>query len=243
VLVYDQVEIIRKSLEFLSLYADALEIVVIENPSENSYQIKELVDLLGRQKLIARHYLFDENITGNAYGIVLDAELKRIRKCQYVVLTDGDLTSNHSDWLHEEVGIMKKHKEVFACGISLEMTNLPLATYPEAIDWIPPDIAIEKDFYEAYTGGHLLIFRSKELISFMVWRTLNKLSFVDGEMHRYCYEILGKKWARTKISRAYHHTWDLYADKKHPYTQRRANKSFSETWYHTKVSKYTCTLY
>jgi hypothetical protein len=58
-------------------------------------------------------------------------------------------------------------------------------------------------------------------------------------MHRFCYEVLHKKWARTKRATAYHLTWDLYGDKNHPYTKMKLAKSFKETWYHKDLAGYS----
>ncbi|HSX23595.1 MAG TPA: hypothetical protein VLE74_00645 [Candidatus Saccharimonadales bacterium] len=237
-MIFDQIDIINKSLQFLIRYADRLDIVIVENPSDNTPKITKIVDDFGYKGLIKRYYLFDQNITNNAYDVVVNKELKNIKKSPYVIITDGDLTSKNEDWLNEELEILRHNPDVFACGISLDKSNLPIATFPEAKDWIPPDKREETMFFETYTGLHLVLIRGRELHNFINWKDSNGLHFVDGVMHRYCYEVLHKKWCRTKNSVAYHLTWDLYMDRKHPYTKMKLQKSFQDTWYHQRKASY-----
>jgi hypothetical protein len=239
VLVFDQTEIIRQSLDFLTKYTDKLDIIVIENPSKSTPDIKRYVQKLGAQHLVRRYYLFDDNITGAAYELVLRKEQEFVGNQKFVILTDGDVTSTDTNWLSEETRIIRKHNDIFSCGVSLDKINLPIEAFPEATQWIPDDISVQRDFYEAYTGAHLLMFRGKELSDFLDWQKENQKNFVDGVMHAYSREQLGKKWARTKNAKAYHLTWDLYSDPNHPYTLLKTNKSFKDTWYHNKTSSYT----
>jgi len=238
VLIFDQIDIIKQSIDFLCGYSDRLDIIVIENPSPQSPEIKKYIQTLGDQKLIKRHYLFSKNITGNAYTAVLAAESNLIKKSRFVILTDGDLKSSDDFWLDEEIAILNNHRDVFACGISLDKSNLPIKTFPEAKGWIPDDDAAYDDYYQTWTGGHLLMLRGAELYNFLEWRARKNLSFVDGNMHMYCREI-NKHWARTKKSQAYHLTWDLYTDLNHPYTRMKTDKTFKQTWYHKRNSSYT----
>ena len=243
VLLFEQTQIIRRTLTFLSAYTDKIDLILVENPSTNSDEIKKLIDSLGAQGLVKRHYLLEQNITGNALGVIIDRERKFIKKSKYTMVTDGDIETQNRNWLDEQRNILKNHHDVFTCGISLSMSNLPLATFPESKDWIPPDISEQPDFFEAFTGAHLLLFRSKELLSFMDWKNRNDLPFVDGSLHRYCTEVIHKKWARTKRASALHLTWDLYHDITHPYTQFKLGKSFKQTWYHGKTAAYKLTEY
>jgi hypothetical protein len=243
VLVFDQVEIIEKTLEFLVKYADRLEIIVIENPSDKTPDISKVIESYGKKGLISRYYLFDSNITSTAYDTVLNAELKRVKKAPFVLVTDGDLVVDSEKWLDEEVMILEHNSDVFACGVSLDRSNLPLAAFPAAKDWIPPDIQSHPTFFEALTGCHLLLFRGREFAGFLEWNNENNHNFVDGTMHHYCYKLLHKKWARTKHSEAYHLTWDLYQDKKNPYTKLKTKQTFADTWYHDRKSDYTLKQY
>jgi hypothetical protein len=243
VLIFDQVEIIRRSLDFLVQYADMLDLIIIENPSPNTPKIQSIVSTLGKSGLIKKYYLFEKNITGNAYDTVFHKEQAIIKKSSRIIITDGDLYSTNKHWLKEELNILTRHPEVFACGVSLDMSNLPIKQFPDAINWIPPDKNTFSDFFEATTGGHLLMLRGGQFYDYMKWQAKNNLNFVDSVMHRYCYEILRKKWARTKNSKAYHLTWDLYNDKKHPYTVFKTSKTHEETWYHKQKAKYTLVEY
>jgi hypothetical protein len=214
---------------------------VIENKSKNTPEIESMVKEFGKLGRIERYYQFSENITGNAYDIVINNELDRIRKSELVLITDGDLISNSKEWLSEEIHILSWNKEVFACGITLDTVNLPLEAFPESEQWIHKDIAEHEDYFEVRTGGHLLLLRSKDFHKFMLWKNAKNLNFVDGVMHRYCYDEVKMTWARTKYAKAYHLTWDLYSDRNHPYTKLKTSKSFHETWYHMRKASYKLT--
>lgn len=243
VLVFDQIDIIRKSLDFLVRFNDKLDIIVIENPSPNTPKIRNIIEALGHNKLLKQYYLFEKNITNNAYDIVLSKDISKIRKHNYVMFTDGDLTCDNDNWLTEETNILKHNNNVFACGISLDKSNLPLKSFPDAKNWIPKDIDEKDDYFEAFTGGHLLLFRGKEFASFLEWKKLNKQVFIDSVMHKYCHENLSKKWARTKHAEAYHHTWDLYQYKDNPYTKLKIKKGFENTWKHNDTANYVLKNY
>lgn len=243
VLVFDQVQIIKRCLDFIATHADRLEIVVIENPSPNTPEIGKYLRKLGGSGLIQRHYLLDENVTGTAYDVVINHEKKLIESRKFVMLTDGDITCDSPGWLAEETRVLKKHRDVFACGVTFDQVNLPTETFPEATEWIPPDKSVNADYFETYTGGHLLLFRSFELLNFLDWQQQNDKPFVDGVLHDYCTNVLHKKWARTKKAKAYHLTWDLYKDLNHPYTKLKLSQSFQATWYHGKKSGFRLNEY
>jgi hypothetical protein len=242
VLVFDQVDIVEKCLKSLIRHANDMDIVVIENPSDGTPKIKDFVNDLGKKKLVKRYYLFDKNITNNAFKLVLAREQALIKKTRYVITTDGDLTCE-DDWLKETTCILRKHPEVFACGVSLDMSNLPVKTFPDATGWVPDDISEQPDYYEAVTGSHLLTLRGSDFYTFLRWKDKNNIHLVDSTMHDYCYRVLQKKWTRTKHSKAYHLTWDLYQDLDHPYTKLKTEKSFAAIWHHQDSSEYSLKEY
>lgn len=239
VLVFEQVDIIKQSLTFLCKHTDLIDIVVVENPSSKSKAIASLVKKFGDKGLVKRHYIFDENITGEAYRLVIKNELSELKKRQYIMITDGDLTSKNGRVIAEVLDIMKHNRGVFACGSSLDMSNLPTKTFPDSIHWVPPDKSEQAEYYEAITGGHLLALRVNEFLRCMAWLDKTNQAFVDGNMHTYCYEVIHRHWARTKNTMSYHLTWDLYNNKDHPYTRLKTGKSFADTWHHKKTSTYT----
>jgi hypothetical protein len=243
VLVFDQVEIIDKSLHFLAESSDKLDIHIIENPSENSPAISKIISKLGEQGKIKSHYLFDKNVTNNALLRVLDEQAAVFKRAPYVLLTDGDVVSDDLDWLGEEINILRNNREVFACGITLDLVNLPVTTFPKAKDWIPRDKAEFPDYYENVTGTHLQLTRGKDLYGYLEWIKSTGTKSIDSALHHYCEEVRSMKWARTKKTKAYHLTWDLYQDLNHPYTIMRLQKNHDETWRHDEISDYTLTTF
>ncbi|MDB5164325.1 MAG: hypothetical protein JWS12_943 [Candidatus Saccharibacteria bacterium] len=243
VLVFDQYHIIRKTLDFMTAFSDQLEIVIIENPSPNSPKIKKLIDSYGNAGKLKRHYLFEDNIAANVFSVVLERERSVIKKHSLVMLTDGDLICKDGDWLKEEISILKHNPSVFVCGVSLNSFNLPIKTFPEAKNWIPLDISEQEDYFEARTGLHLLTLSSTDLLGFLDWFKAHEHPFVDSTLHYYCYDILGKKWARTKKAKARHLTWDLYGDLENSYTRLKTSKSHKEMWFHLKKADFSLKEY
>lgn len=239
VLIFDQVDIIKRSLDSLINLSDKLDIVVIENPSKNTPKIKKIIKNYSSQGLIKRYYLFEKNITSRAYDIILEHEQEEIKNYKYVVITDGDVTST-DEWIKEEKRALVFNPSLFCIGITFDMSNLPLNTFPDAAGWIPPDISKGGIAYrEALTGMHFVMFRSSGLLNFLKYKIKKDINFIDGNIKEYVYETLHKKWGRTKKSRGIHLTWDLYQDLNHPYTKLKTSKSFKDTWYHKRSSKFT----
>lgn len=242
VLVFKEVSIIDESLSFLTSLSDEFEIIIIENPSINSPAIKKLVDKLGEQGKIARYYLFDENITNNAYSVILEHEIKLIASAPYVLVSDGDITmSDGRSWLKEAKKLLK-YKDVFCCGAGMLTDNLPLATFPDANTWLPEPISTHP-FEEARTGCHMLLMTGDHMARFLTWKTENKRFFTDGDLARYCYKVMKMKWARTRDNKVYHLTWDLYKDPTNEYTKLKTSQSFADTWYHDRTATFSVTTY
>ena len=239
VLVYFDFDSIHATLEALAVHADSLDLIVVENPSPSTADlIRPYVTGLMDGGTVAEYYLFERNITNNAFQIVLERLHDRIRRSPHVIVTDGDVLVHDPSWLDEEIGVLESHPEVFACGVSLDMDNLPLATFPEAGGWVPPIIADRGDYLEGVTGMQLVAFRGEELTGFLDYRAAMGLHFLDSHLHVYSYNTLNKRWARTRRATARHLTWDRYADLSHPYTTAKLSRSFDETWRHSDRCAY-----
>jgi hypothetical protein len=53
------------------------------------------------------------------------------------LLTDGDLLPTDDNWLSEQIQILVNHPDVFCCNVDLEMSNLPVESFPEALLGFP----------------------------------------------------------------------------------------------------------
>lgn len=243
ILVYSEYDVIKKSLDCLGVMSNYFDIVVIQNQSPHTLIISKYIDYLGSIGIVNRHYIFKENIAGSAYGIVLSKELMTLEKYSIIVISDGDVTMiNTKNWFKEAKKILDE-PNIFACGVSLETSNLPLLAFPEAREWIPPAISKNSLYEEGLTGIHMLAMKSKNLIDYINWSNTNKRPFVDGEMHKYCYDLKKLKWARTIKNTAYHITWDLYKEPDNLYTKNKLKTSFLETWHKRKESDYKLITY
>ncbi|MGH1276959.1 hypothetical protein ACQVWA_26795 [Bacillus cereus] len=240
VLIFYNFDIIKKSLEFLAEYSDRLDFYIIENPSiHTETKIKPYILSLVNKNIVSKYVLFSNNISNNAIEIFFKHEMvKQLEQYKYILFTDGDVTVKNNDFLSEEIQILDQHPEVFTCGVTINLDNLPLQNYPTAGSWIPPIIKEFPLFNEGLTGGQLLLFRTKEFLKYLEYIQLHNLKFVDGTMHTFCYKILNKKWARTKNSECIHLTWDIYSDKNHPYHKWKSQHSFQDLWYHNNYCSF-----
>jgi hypothetical protein len=151
VLVFHDAPTIAASLDWLAAWRDRLELIVLENPSEaTGTAIRPDVEARLARGDVARYLLFDENISNNAFEVALAIDRGRWRDAPYVLLTDGDLVGGDG-WLDEQVALLDRRPEVFACGIRLDMDNLPLARFPDAGGWVPPLRAVHDDHEEGLT--------------------------------------------------------------------------------------------
>jgi hypothetical protein len=235
VIVFYNADIIFKTVEFLLHYSDRLDITVIENKSIHTDSlIKPYMLKLVKEKKISHYVLFEQNITMNAFRVTFEHGVIDLSGNEYVLITDGDLIVNNSDFLSEQLAIMTHHPEVFACGVSLSKHNLPLNIYPNAGTWIPNDFNEYEDYFEAVTGFHLTLMRAEPFLDYLTYSKRMNHKILDVFMHQYCYGVLGQKWARTKVSEAIHLTWDVYADSSHPYQQWKSTLDLYHHFVHDR---------
>lgn len=219
-MVFHELDVIKKHLESLTKLSDRLEIYVVENYSPNSNLIAEHVHGLLDTGLVKAQYIFSKNVANNAIETILRSG-HIPRNNPYILITDGDLTADPT-FLDEQLDIIQR-TSAQVCAVDLDTSNLPLKTFPESINWHPK---------KGFTGGHLLLMRKWVLDGFL--STGEK--FLDVNLHKY---VTKKFWARTKINKAHHLTWDLYADLNHPYTKLKLSKTWDETWNASDTCDYT----
>ncbi|QDU92539.1 glycosyltransferase family A protein [Lignipirellula cremea] len=236
VIVFFDEDTVRQALDALVRLSHRLEIHVVENWSpQTATAIRPYVESLLREGKIHAYYLFEENISNNALLTVLEHGHVPLDR-DYILITDGDLVPDSDDWLEEELAVLQAHPEVFACGIRLDLANMPLKTFPDMqFSWSPVD---RGDYLEALTGGHHLLLRGPDFQAFMNYRRRKNLRFVDSVMHQYAARQR-RRWAATRDSSAVHLTWDMYADLEHPYTKLKvATYQNGACWDHSMVCPY-----
>lgn len=221
ILIFEQVDIIKKCLNFLTKYSSRINIIVLENFSENTNDIIKpyVLDLLDKD-LVWKYYLFDKNIKNNAWHIAINEAIKTYldpKVFPYVYISDGDFTVESPDWIDEQLNVLEKCPEVFACGLSLDKSNLPLKSMPEAIHWVYKTNTDAGLYYTGRTGNCFMLTKTQYLIDAMNYINSKGLRYLDTHMWKVC-ELKKMKWARTKKALCYHMTWDLYNDLNHPYT-------------------------
>lgn len=237
VLIFSEPALIKNALHNL-VQNKNLDIYVIENKSSQSSENHSFcLDLLQR-RLISNYSLFDENISNNAFEVIIRQYKEVIKEADYVLVTDGDLTVQNSQWLSEEIEILNNYPDVFVCGVKLSLHNLPLEAFPESGSWVPAPTNIHEAYTEQLSGIHLTLWRSKEFMTLFKWMQKNGKPFLDGVIQQYCAER-GMKWAVTNQAEAVHLTWDIYADLEHPYVKAKLSKPLHKVFNHNNYCAYT----
>jgi predicted SAM-dependent methyltransferase len=230
--VYYDFDIISKCLNTL-FKQDELDIIIVENYSEfTDTKIKPTMMQYLQEDKIKKYYLFDKNITNNAWEIAVQDSIMMLHEYETVMLTDGDLSTNDDLWLQEEKDILK-NQSVFAVGIQLDLTNMP-----KGVNWIPRVIKHHDTFDEVFTGTHFTLMRTADLLLAKKYSDINGLPFRDTSLHKYMFSSTKKIWARTLQSVAYHHTWDYLKDPNNKYMKEKT-ANFSKTWDHYNYCDYT----
>jgi hypothetical protein len=81
-----------------------------------------------------------------------------------------------------------------------------------------------------------MMFRNAGFKQWMDYMLLNGLTWCDTNIHAFGQNILKMKSAKTKNTKSYHFTWDLYNDLNHPYTKERLENT--NIWNQNKESTY-----
>lgn len=235
VLVYYSTEVIKKSLDFITKASDKLDIIVLENRSENTEKlIKPYLSKLLECKKISMYVEFLDNITNNALEEFFDTNIIDLNAYENIIITDGDVLGDSNEWISEEENILKNNPEVLVCGVDLKTDNLPLETFEEAPKWVPKIINSYDDYSECPTGMQLLMVRTKIMPGFFDYMERKEEKFKDSAMFDYFYDELNKKWGKTKINRVQHLTWTIYGDLDDPYTKYKLSRSHTEHWHHDR---------
>ncbi|AKI79872.1 hypothetical protein [Niemeyer virus] len=239
VLIYEQVDIIKKCLSFLIKYSDRLNIIIVENYSSNTQTIIKpyVIDLINN-KLIWKYYLFEKNIYNVAIHISINHAIKTYldpNEYPYVYVTDGDLTIEDTNWIDEQLSILDKCPNAFVCGCLLDYSNLPTKTIPDSVGWIQK-YTDHGDYNVGITGTVFNLYRTPVLIETMKYLNDNGLKYLDYHLHHY-YEIKNMIWTCTKKAKSYHLTWDLYSDLENPYTIYKLH-NYKTMWFNNTEASY-----
>jgi hypothetical protein len=238
ILIYDNVEIIKRSLTSLQKFRDRLSIHVIENPSEyTSHYIKPAMLSLLNSGLIDSYNLFDENITNNAFEVFIGSESYDLWSSEYIIITDGDVVAD-GDWLNNQIAVLEKHKDVFCCSIKMSLDGWSVGLKER----FGSARSENDDYIEINSGIWLCMFRTAEFKFVFNLFVDNKFRFRDGPINRFAYEYLRKKWVSTKNSLAFELTRSGFSN---PSYRLKKNKLISDHgniinfWNHNKVCGFT----
>lgn len=195
VLIYDNVEIIKRSINSLLKYRERLTIHIIENPSAfTEHYTKPSMQSLLYAGLIDSYTLFDANITNNAFEEFLRTTPLPIWDSEFILLTDGDVVAE-GEWLESQINILNKYKDVFCCSVKMSLDGWSQGLK----DRFGPARSENQDYIEVSSGIWLCLFRTQELKAAFNLFTQNKFRFRDGPLLRFVYEYWRKKWVVSKF--------------------------------------------
>ncbi|MBT3298732.1 hypothetical protein HN385_07410 [archaeon] len=239
-IVYFNEELVKTHIDFLTSISDKADVIVLENPSDKTPEISEYCKDLVKQNKLYKYLLFDQNIGMNTFETLFNSSVVNINDYPYVIITDGDLIVEKSGWLEEQMYILDKYPDTYACGVKMSMENLPsIKLHPDANKWYPKSSKITKDYEDGETGLNFLMYKTLVLKQFLDFIRDEKLTLMDTTMHVHCNHITRLQWRRTRNSECYHLTWDLYKDLKHEYTKLKTTKTREEMWFHGNYCDYS----
>lgn len=193
VFIYENVEIIRRSLDRLVKHADILDIYVIENASQSTkYYIEPAMRKMVDEGIIRRYIQMDRNILGNAVEIALESGLIDFTH-KYVIFTDGDVIAS-SDWFDEQISILEKYNHIFCCTVKMDLTGWA----PEVATAFPKPLSVHEDYVEIGSGMWLCMFRAEEFVEVTRRLRQNGVRLRDWYLEVYARIFLQKIWVSTQ---------------------------------------------
>lgn len=209
---YELISRTLKSIKETNFYCD---IIFLENPSKYS----DVINKLGIQYKIYKHYICDKNIEGNVFTLFIKNFKNIINNYDYIGLSEADVVLEKGS-LNEAIQILDMNDDnIGNISIDLDLdyekyNELPLDT------WIlPPKIV--KNYKVGPTGFQFIIFKRDFLYDFI--ETLDKkiifskvalsdtnyYSLSDSNLQLFN-EYKNKLWIRTNKTKLDHIGWELY---------------------------------
>jgi len=232
-------EIIERSLESFAREKKAwnsFDLVVLENPSPNSSEIRRVVSKYLRQGVVLAHLRWEKNVAANVVTrAVLEGHLAAVtplalHEYEYIGVTEGDVVVEPG-LLQEMQTLLGDHPELEHVAADVDLSNLPLNNFPEAREWVPAPLD-RGDYLEGETGLQLVLARTSAFFAFigalargelrektvLTWRECP--TFSDRNWRQFAQQR-GKPWARTKKRRLLHIGWELYSDLDNDYVRHK----------------------
>ncbi len=219
---FNNLEHIAKCFE--SVYMPEIDYFIVENISPNSAEIEKYF----KCKRLAGYIQFEQNIGDNAVKIFLRDYQHFLRGYSYITFSDGDLLVDNVRFMFAEMGGILENPAIGVVTVDLKMDNFP-HHLAKPTDWIPLPVAVGPNYIESQTGAHLMTLKQRNL-----GVMLNAPKALDNFFRAQCANMR-LKWVKTKISKAYHLTWDYY-QKGHPYYEFRKNNP--NIFNHNKMSNF-----
>jgi hypothetical protein len=203
-----------------------VDIVLLENPSKYSHNIK----LLTSKYNIYKHYICNDNIEGNIFTLYMEKYRDTIEKYTYIAMTEGDVVLEENA-MEEAIEILERNdSRVGNLSIDIEMNytkyyNLPIR------EWIPVARQIE-DYDVGPTGFQCIVFKRDFVLDFFGELRKNTLCAPVALGNRVFYGLSDSNltlytqkrntlWVRTKKYKLDHIGWEMYIDMNNEYVKEK----------------------
>lgn len=234
-MAYYDLNSIRSCLDTL-IRENSFTITVAENYSENTEsQIKPYLMDMVNSGVIKRYFLFEKNITNNIILSVLKDRTSVINYTPHTLITDGSLSTKDTGWSIKQKELLDRSASILTCAVNIDTSNMPSGQE----NYFNPVMRSDKETDVIFTGNHMLLFRSNELIDIIKYLDTKSLPYKDSYLHMYCAEH-GKSWVRLKSPKFYRHTWDFFSVPNHPYlVEKQRRISNKDIFDHKDMCNYT----
>ena len=201
ILTHGRDDICRESLASIVESDPRFVVDVVHNPSseEDGSFLRGVKDKVSAG-VVRSLTIFDANISNNAVLLYLLANRNQYER-DYVVLTDGDIVAP-AGLIDEQIGILEKHSDVFACGLRLDASlwDESLPAKKEMLARFDTSRFATEDYLNTATGLWMTMFRGRELFAIVDAMMDNGIRFTDGNLKLFGSLLFQKNWVATKRS-------------------------------------------
>lgn len=201
------------------------DVVVLENPSKYSEQMKAVVNKYDNH--ILKHFRAKENVELFLFQYFLNNFRHITDNYKFIGISEGDVILD-PEAFDECYMLINKYKNVGNVSIDLSLKNLQIPPLPEsARNWISSG-RIYEDYIEGPTGFQFVLFRKSHLDEFL-YHVNNKLlnnhialgvkdyhGMVDTNLIHFN-KLKNTPWIRTKRNKLLHIGWEHFKDPKDEY--------------------------
>ena len=207
-LAFRNLDVIKMSLE--SIIAESenceyeIDIYVIENHSEfTEGEISPYLDSLIKTKKIHGYAKLNENVTNNAYHLLIDCNLIDADQYTHIIFSDGDIFVPKGT-IKEQLNILNTCPETIACGVSVDYENWTLSSKLDQAKELKKKrdhaLTLNKPYVVVPSGFWFAMFKTSDYRKIYNILNMNGLRVHDGIIQRLARHLYRREWVQTRLS-------------------------------------------